>query len=114
MGVLTGRDWSAASLPNDDIRSKAPEWLAYFTDGRPTPGFADRRDAVRDVLMSGGRTLAQGALGWLWARSTRTIPIPGCRTVAQVADNAAALSTGPLSEAELADIDAILREMSPA
>lgn len=114
MGVLTGRDWSVATLPGDDIRSKAPEWLAYFTDGRPASGFAARRDAVRDVLTSGGRTLAQGALGWLWARSSRTIPIPGCRTVAQVADNAGALSTGPLSAAELADIDAILREMSPA
>lgn len=112
MGVLTGRDWSVASLPADDIRSKAPEWLAYFTDGRPTKEFAVRRDAVRDVLTSGGRTVVQGALGWLWARSPRTIPIPGGRTVAQVEDNAGALSAGPLSDADMAEIDGILRAVS--
>ena len=40
----------------------------------------------------------QGALGWLWARSEATIPIPGFKTVAQVEENAAALHFGPLSE----------------
>jgi aryl-alcohol dehydrogenase-like predicted oxidoreductase len=108
MGVLTGRDWSTAVLPSDDIRSQAPEWLAFFSDGRPAPSFAAKRDAVRDVLTSGGRSLAQGALAWLWARSPRAVPIPGGRTVAQVSDNAGALDLGPLTVADLAAIDGIL------
>ncbi len=49
---------------------------------RRRPGVArPRRRAVSDVLTSGGRTLAQGALAWLWARSPRTVPIPGFRSV---------------------------------
>jgi aryl-alcohol dehydrogenase-like predicted oxidoreductase len=38
----------------------------------------------------------QGAIAWLWARSPRTLPIPGFRTVEQVEDLAGALAKGPL------------------
>lgn len=48
------------------------------------------------------------ALAWIWARSPATIPIPGCRTVAQLAENAAALARGPLTRAQLDEIGAIL------
>jgi len=67
-----------------------------------------RLDAIRDVLTSGGRTLAQGALGWLWARSEAFVPIPGFKTVAQVEENAGALQHGPLAPAQLDEIAAIL------
>jgi len=60
------------------------------------------------VLTSGGRTLAQGALAWLLARSGRTVPIPGIRTVAQAEQNAGALRHGPLDEAQLRQIDELL------
>ncbi|WP_181798546.1 aldo/keto reductase, partial [Streptomyces sp. WELS2] len=72
-----------------------PRWLA-------------RIDAVRDILTSGGRTLAQGALAWLWARSPRTVPIPGFRTVAQAEENAGAIAKGPLTAGRLAEIDHLL------
>jgi aryl-alcohol dehydrogenase-like predicted oxidoreductase len=36
------------------------------------------------------------------------VPIPGCRTVAQVEENAGALAHGPLSAAELADVEKLL------
>ena len=55
-----------------------------------------------------GRTPAQGALGWLLARSPAFIPIPGIRTVAQAEENAGALAAGPLGAEQLAQIDAIL------
>jgi len=57
-----------------------------------------------------GRTPAQGALGWLLARSPRTVPIPGIRTVAQAEQNAVALQLGPLTPAQLAEISQLLQD----
>jgi aryl-alcohol dehydrogenase-like predicted oxidoreductase len=58
-------------------------------------------EQMRDILTSDGRTLAQAALGALWARSERCLPIPGFKTVAQVRDNVAALQYGPLSPQQM-------------
>ncbi|WP_414635751.1 MerR family DNA-binding transcriptional regulator [Actinophytocola sp.] len=35
------------------------------------------------MLTSDGRTLAQGALGWLWAVGDNTVPIPGFKGMRQ-------------------------------
>lgn len=56
------------------------------------------------ILTSDGHTLAQGALAWLWARSPRTVPIPGFRSVAQAEENAGALVYGPLHDSRLKEI----------
>jgi aryl-alcohol dehydrogenase-like predicted oxidoreductase len=66
-------------------------------------------EAVREILRSDGRSLAQGALAWNWARSDRTIPIPGFKTVAQVEDNAGALAYGPLTKDQMSEIETLLR-----
>jgi aryl-alcohol dehydrogenase-like predicted oxidoreductase len=108
MGLLARENWDDA-LPADDVRASNAEWLAFFRDGRPTPEFLAKRDAVRDVLTSGGRTLAQGALAWIWARCPRAVPIPGLRTAAQAEQNAGALTYGPLTPDELAQVEGILR-----
>lgn len=108
MGVLTPRTDASRSFAADDIRRTDAEWMPWFADGRPVAGAVAARDAVRDVLTSGGRTLAQGALGWLWAVSDVVVPIPGCRTVAQVEDNAGAMEHGPLAPAELAEVERLL------
>jgi aryl-alcohol dehydrogenase-like predicted oxidoreductase len=108
MGLLTGKYTASSTLGADDVRGIAPEWLDYFRDGRPAPEWLERVAAVREILRSDGRTLAQGALAWLWARSERTIPIPGCRTVAQVEENAGALAHGPLTPAQLAEVERLL------
>jgi len=71
-------------------------------------GKLTRLDAIREVLASGGRTLAQGALCWLLARSPRAVPIPGIKTVSQAEQNAAALHLGPLSAAEMTEITRLL------
>jgi aryl-alcohol dehydrogenase-like predicted oxidoreductase len=65
-------------------------------------------ELVREVLTSGGRTPAQGALAWLWARSPVTIPIPGFKSVRQVEENAGAMQLGPLSAEQMAQIEQIL------
>jgi aryl-alcohol dehydrogenase-like predicted oxidoreductase len=111
MGLLTGKYGAASRLPADDVRSSQP-WVEYFRDGRPAPEWLARLEAIRAVLSSGGRTLAQGALGWLLARSPRTVPIPGIRTVAQAEQNAAALRLGPLGEQEMREIARLLRAAS--
>ena len=109
MGLLTGK-YTAESKPTiDDVRGeKSPQWMKYFQNGRPNPEFLAKVDAVRGILTAGGRTLAQGAIGWLWARSPKTVPIPGFRTVRQVEDNARALELGPISQAQFAEIEHIM------
>jgi len=109
MGLLTGKYTASSTLGADDVRGIAPQWLDFFRDGRPAPEWLDRVAAVREILRTGGRTLAQGALGYLWGRSDRTVPIPGCRTVAQVVENAGALGYGPLAPDQVAAVDELIR-----
>jgi aryl-alcohol dehydrogenase-like predicted oxidoreductase len=96
------------------VRGTAPNWLEWFRSGRPAPEWLRRVAAVRGALTADGRTLAQGALGWLWARSGRTVPIPGARTVAQVEENAAALHRGPLAPDHFAEVERQLAALRTA
>jgi aryl-alcohol dehydrogenase-like predicted oxidoreductase len=107
MGLLGRRDRTRPAT-GADIRTAAPEWLRFFDNGVPTPEWAARVDGLREILTSDGRSLAQGALGWLWARSGRTIPIPGFRNVTQAEDNAGALAHGPLTQRQLTEIAGLL------
>jgi aryl-alcohol dehydrogenase-like predicted oxidoreductase len=108
MGLLGRRDASRPAT-GADIRSLPPSWLQYFeAGGVPAPEWEEKVSAIRDILQSDGRTLAQGALGWLWARSPRTVPIPGFRTVEQAEQNAGAMAFGPLSDDQLAEIGTLL------
>ena len=109
MGLLTGKYKPDTQLGDNDVRgTKSPEWMQYFKDGKPTPEWMDKVAAVREILTSEGRTLAQGALAWLWGRSETTIPIPGIRTVAQAKENCKAMQFGPLTVEQMAEIDQIL------
>jgi aryl-alcohol dehydrogenase-like predicted oxidoreductase len=101
-GLLTGKYTIDFKFPEDDRRSTdfyQKEW------GAPILG---RLDGIRDILTSKGRTLAQGALAWIWARSSRTIPIPGFKTVAQVEENVEAMHFGPLIDKQIEQIDVLL------
>lgn len=108
MGLLSGKFTPGKTVGEKDVRSASLDWMVYFKDGKIAPEFADRLEAVRNLLTDGGRTLTQGALAWLWARSPRTLPIPGFRTVAQVEENAGALANGPLPEDVMNEIDRAL------
>lgn len=107
MGLLGRRDHTTPAT-GADIRAAAPDWLRFFTDGVPTPEWAAKVATLREILTSDGRTLAQGALAWLWARSERTIPIPGFRTVDQAEQNAGALAHGPLRPEQMVEVAALL------
>jgi len=109
MGLLTDKYTAETRLSVDDVRGvKSPEWMKYFNDGKPNAEWLSQRNAVREILTSNGRSLAQGALAWLWARSQKTLPIPGFRTVAQVKENAAAMQFGPLTAEQMQEIDRLL------
>ena len=109
MGLLTGKYDANTNLSANDVRGRrSPEWMSYFKDGKPDQVWLTRRDAVREILTNKGRTVAQGAIAWLWARSERTIPIPGFRTVDQIEENCKAMEYGPLTTSEMKEIDALL------
>ncbi|HXF62360.1 MAG TPA: aldo/keto reductase [Caldilineaceae bacterium] len=98
MGLLTGKFSADSVLPEDDVRR------SWDLRGGEQARRLRVLDEVREVLTAAKRTLAQGALGWLWARSPAIIPIPGFKTVEQVEENAAALWFGPLDESQMADL----------
>ena len=108
MGFLSGKFSEGTRFSADDVRASAFDWTEYFENGRPKQAFLDRLNLVREALQSCGRTVAQGALAWLWAKSGVNIPIPGFRTVAQAEENARAMAFGPLDQAELYQIEQAL------
>ncbi|MAU01229.1 MAG: aldo/keto reductase [Anaerolineaceae bacterium] len=109
MGLLTGKYAPGKKVASDDVRGKnSPDWMKYFQNGEPAPAWSQKVNAVRDILTSNGRTLAQGALAWLWAHSDKMVPIPGIRTVAQAEENCKVMDFGPLKPEQMAEIDQIL------
>jgi aryl-alcohol dehydrogenase-like predicted oxidoreductase len=101
-GALTGKYQKQTVFAENDVRTDAWSREHFFA---PT---LDKLDALRDILTSNGRTLAQGALCWILARSEKTVPIPGIRSVAQAEENARALELGPLTTEQMAQIDTLL------
>ena len=108
MGLLSGRYTRDRRPAPGDVRLDTP-WWTYFDDDA-IGGWLDRLGQVRALLTSDGRTLVQGALGYLWALHPAVIPLPGIRTPEQAVENAYALELGPLP-AEAADqITALLAD----
>jgi aryl-alcohol dehydrogenase-like predicted oxidoreductase len=107
MGLLTGKITPATRFRDDDVRQKVA-WFPGFKDGRANQEWLDALGSIREIVTSNGRTLPQGALAWIWGRSPATIPLPGFRTVAQVQENARAMDFGPLTPAQMAEVDKLL------
>lgn len=101
-GALTGKYRKDSTFAENDVRRDPWSREHFFT-----PTF-EKLDALRDILTSGGRTLTQGALAWIWGRSPMTVPIPGFKTVKQVEENCKAMDFGPLTPAQMHEIDQIL------
>jgi len=115
MGVLTGKFKESSTLPEDDCRylldKHGDPYYNFFKEGKPDPELLMRLDAIKEILQSKGRTLAQGALAWIWAKSEKTIPIPGFKTVKQVEENVGAMEYGPLAEGQMEEIEKIFASM---
>lgn len=101
-GALTGKYSRDTVFAANDVRTDP-----WARDNILSPAFEHLND-LRDILTSGGRTLAQGALAWIWARSSSTVPIPGIRTTAQLHENAGALKFGPLTNEQMRQISELL------
>jgi aryl-alcohol dehydrogenase-like predicted oxidoreductase len=108
MGLLTGKFTDRSSLPEGDVRGAGHDWVKFFKDGRARIEYLERLAAISELLQTGGRSLAQGALSWILACSPATFPIPGFKTEAQVRDNLGALDKGPLPPETMAEIHALL------
>ena len=101
-GILTGKFNTSSKFPDNDIRSRA-----NFSD----PEIVKRLklvDELRDIFTSNGRTMAQGALAYIWALDGRMVPIPGFKSVKQVQDNAGAMGFGPLTDEQVKEIQSIV------
>lgn len=109
MGLLTGKYGANAIMPVGDIRATPLlQWAEYFRDGQPNPELLGKLNAVRDLLTADGRSLVQGAIGWIWAKRGANIPIPGARTVDQIEGIAGALAFGALPDGLMAEIEALI------
>ncbi len=101
-GVLTGKFNSTSSFPENDIRSR---------ENFSNPHVVKRLkivDEIRDILTSNGRTMAQGALAYIWALDERMVPIPGFKSIKQVTENAGAMEFGPLTDLQVKEVQAIV------
>jgi aryl-alcohol dehydrogenase-like predicted oxidoreductase len=89
MGVLTGRWSPETKLEEGDPRA---QWFEQ-------EGFLKLLACAQQIepyLTSDGRSYVQGALGWIWARSPLTIPLPGFRNMEQMQALVQARQFGPL------------------
>ena len=108
MGMLTGKYNTGARIPAGDVRAEPLDWMTFFKNGAANPEYVKRLESIRELLTTGGRSLAQGALGWIMARSPAALPVPGFKTPAQVRDNLGALEKGPLPAEVMQEIDVLL------
>jgi len=69
-----------------------------LVQGRRILRLLDRAESIRPFVTEGGRSYVQGAIGWIWARHQRTIPIPGFRTVDQVEELVGVMGFGTLPQ----------------
>jgi aryl-alcohol dehydrogenase-like predicted oxidoreductase len=103
-GLLTGKFTVATTFSDDDVRSLSGYQDEHMQKWLPIV------DPLREILTANGRTMAQGALAYIWALDERMIPIPGFKTIQQVEDNAGAMAFGPLNESELQQVRDIVDE----
>ena len=101
MGFLSDKYGKDASFVDTDVRSHA------FSNDDISEIVA-KRDKIREILTSNGRSVVQGALAWLWATGDQVVPIPGIRTEAQAIENAAAMEFGPLTTEQMVEIEQLL------
>ena len=109
-GMLTGRMSRTTTFTEDDHRNFNRQGQA-FSVGETFSG-VDYDTGLRAVeelkpLVPPGATLAQLALRWILMFDAVSTVIPGAKSPAQEADNAAAAGLPPLTAAQMATVQAV-------
>jgi aryl-alcohol dehydrogenase-like predicted oxidoreductase len=102
MGILTGKFTSDWTFPEDDWRRRwqeTPEERKVFLQ--------DLEKVEKLRPLAEGQTMAQMALQFVMAHPAVTAAIPGAKNTSQLEDNVQAALLPPLTDEELAQIDAI-------
>jgi aryl-alcohol dehydrogenase-like predicted oxidoreductase len=108
MGLLGGKYGVGDLMREDDIRAASNPRTDYFANGRANPTFLAKLNLVRELLTTDGRSLVQGAIGWLWGQDGANIPIPGARTVEQIEGIAGAHAFGALPDDVMMQIETLI------
>ncbi|UCE11937.1 MAG: aldo/keto reductase [Candidatus Thorarchaeota archaeon] len=104
-GLHTGK------YKDDSVLPKEHMWHGTkFNEGKVRK-VRNALERVREIVTNDGRTLAQAALGWIWAEHERLIPIPGFKNSDQVRENATAMEYGPLSSKQASEVRGIAAEL---
>ena len=106
MGLLSGKLQAGHQFADNDMRSRF-KWNLEM--GKQAVQL-NQLEAIRELLTVNGRTLVQGALGWLWAFDPNLVPIPGFKTVEQVKENIGAMAFGALPAKTMQEIEAVLNQ----
>lgn len=110
MGLLSDKTLlGERKFSETDIRSVGADWMIYFKDGKPNSELLEKLASVREHLTVDGRTVVQGALGWIWATCPDAVPIPGFRSGTQASELIEAARKGALPDDTLRAIEGILR-----
>ncbi|MEU4602826.1 aldo/keto reductase [Kribbella sp. NPDC023972] len=113
-GLLSGKYDENTVFGADDHRTYNRHGEA-FDVGETFSGvdFATGLEAVRRLMpwLPAGATMAQFALRWILDQPGVTVVIPGARNPAQVAGNLAAATLPPLTEEQLAAVQATYDEL---
>jgi aryl-alcohol dehydrogenase-like predicted oxidoreductase len=107
-GLLTGKFDAGTRFPDTDLRA------GWRLNEGARAAQLQALARVRELLTCDGRSLAQGALGWLLAQGGHVLPIPGFKNRAQVQDNAGVLARGPLPPDVVRRIDTELAALAAA
>jgi aryl-alcohol dehydrogenase-like predicted oxidoreductase len=67
---------------------------------------------IKDILTADGRSIVQGLLGWIWARSKITIPTPGWDNKEHVKGLLGTLEYGSLSAEQMSEIEKLKKELN--
>ena len=68
------------------------------------------KKSLKEILTSDGRNIVQGLIGWLWARSSITIPIPGFSSKKQLKELLESIKYGPLNPEQMSEIEKISKD----
>ena len=101
-GLLTSR-YLSGSAPTGSraARSDSP----FLSSSNLTASYLERARALNAIAEGRGQSLAQLALAWVLRDPRVTSALIGASSVAQLEDNVAALSAGPLTDDEVAAIE---------